>query len=148
MTPLEVIAAKRAHLDRLANQGGAAGEQEVVLASEQWIPRPKGLALRQLIDALAATGVHIKVSSFDALAVNRLGHFGKIEHIRNICRRGVATACIWTAASRPASDRVRLGDDRRLPQCPNTAGNEMKLWKWPAFMVGNLEKIRQQSRRE
>ena len=69
MTPLEVIEAKRAHLDRLANQKGAAGEQEVVLVSEQWIARPKGLALRRLIDALAATGVHIKASSFDALAV-------------------------------------------------------------------------------
>ena len=68
MTPLEVIAAKRAHLDRLANQGGAAGERQAVLASE-WVPRPKGLALRGLIDALAATGVHIKASSFDALAL-------------------------------------------------------------------------------
>lgn len=69
MTPLEIIAAKRAHLDRLANQSGAAGEQEAVLVSKQWIVRPKGLALRRLIDALAATGVHIKASSFDALAV-------------------------------------------------------------------------------
>lgn len=69
MTPLEVIAAKRAHLDRLANRGGAVGEQEAVLASGHWIPRPKGPALRGLIDALAAEGVHIKASSFDALAV-------------------------------------------------------------------------------
>jgi hypothetical protein len=28
MTPLEVIVAKRAHLARLANQSGAAGEQD------------------------------------------------------------------------------------------------------------------------
>jgi hypothetical protein len=69
LTPLEVIAAKRAHLDRLANQRGAVGEQEAVLASEQWVPRPKGLALRGLMDALAAAGIHIKASSFDALAV-------------------------------------------------------------------------------
>ncbi|WAC24424.1 hypothetical protein [Blastomonas sp. SL216] len=40
-----------------------------VLGNKQWVARPKGIALRRLIDALAATGVHIKASSFDALAV-------------------------------------------------------------------------------
>ena len=69
MTPLEVIAVKRAHLARLANQGGATGEQDLVSASEHWIPRPKGALLRKLIEALAGTGIHIKASSFDALVV-------------------------------------------------------------------------------
>jgi len=69
MTPLEVIAAKRAHLDRLANEGGAAGEESVILANDQWLPRPKGQVLRALLEALASIGKSIKASSFDALAV-------------------------------------------------------------------------------
>lgn len=69
MTPLEVIVAKRAHLARLANQSGAAGEQGAILAMELWIPRPKGEALRILIEELAATGIAIRASSFDALAL-------------------------------------------------------------------------------
>lgn len=69
MCPLEVIAAKRAHLVRLANEGGAAGEQQAILSMEQWIPRPKGLGLRILLEELANTGVVIKASSFDALAL-------------------------------------------------------------------------------
>lgn len=69
MTPLEVIVAKRAHLARLANQSGAAGEQDAILAMELWVPRPKGETLRILIEELAATGIAIRASSFDALAL-------------------------------------------------------------------------------
>lgn len=69
MTPLEVIAAKRAHLARLANEGGAAGEQLAILAMDRWIPRPRGASLRMLLEELANTGIIIKGSSFDALAL-------------------------------------------------------------------------------
>ncbi|WP_316224866.1 MULTISPECIES: hypothetical protein [unclassified Bradyrhizobium] len=69
MTPLEVILAKKAHLARLANQSGAAGEQDTILAMERWVPRPKGQSLRILIEELATTGIVIKASSFDALAL-------------------------------------------------------------------------------
>jgi len=36
---------------------------------EQWIPRPKGPGLRILLEELADTGIVIKASSFDALAI-------------------------------------------------------------------------------
>lgn len=69
MNPLELIRAKRAHLARLANQGGAAGEQQAITAMEHWVPRPRGAELRLLLEVLAETGVVIKGSSFDALAL-------------------------------------------------------------------------------
>lgn len=69
MSPLEVITAKRAHLARLANEGGAAGEQQAILSMDQWIPRPRGPDLRMLLEELAATGIVIRASSFDALAL-------------------------------------------------------------------------------
>lgn len=68
-SPLEIIAAKRAHLSRLANQGGAAGEQKALLLMDQWVPRPKGVPLRNLLLELANSGIMIKASSFDALAI-------------------------------------------------------------------------------
>ena len=69
MTPLEVISAKRAHLARLANQGGAAGEQDAIVLMEHWVPRPRAGQLQLLLQELATTGIVIKGSSFDALAV-------------------------------------------------------------------------------
>jgi len=70
MSPLEVIAAKRDHIARFANQGGATGEQQAVLSMEHWIPRPRGSDLRMLLEELAATGIVIKASSFDALGLS------------------------------------------------------------------------------
>jgi hypothetical protein len=64
-----VITAKRAHLARLANEGGAAGEQQAILSMEHWVPRPRGPSLKILLEELAATGIVIKASSFDALAL-------------------------------------------------------------------------------
>lgn len=68
MNALEVITAKRAHLARLANQGGAAGEQDAILLMEHWVPRPRAGQLQILLRELANTGIVIKGSSFDALA--------------------------------------------------------------------------------
>lgn len=70
MTPLELIAAKRAHIARLANQGGACGEQDSIALMTNWIARPKSVELRLLLDELKQTGVVIKASSFDAISLS------------------------------------------------------------------------------
>ncbi|MDU0370065.1 hypothetical protein ACFPAF_06650 [Hymenobacter endophyticus] len=67
MKPSEVIAAKRIHLARLANQQGAAGELLALHEEDTWVPRPKGNALKILLEALRETGITIKASSFDAI---------------------------------------------------------------------------------
>lgn len=67
MNPLEVILAKRQHLARLANEGGAEGERLALAKMEGWLPRPKGDALKKLLVVLAKQGLGIKGSSFDAI---------------------------------------------------------------------------------
>lgn len=70
MTSLvELIKAKRAHLARFTNQNGAAGEVSAIAEMTHWVPRPKGKALQLLLEGLKATGVSIKPSSFDAIAL-------------------------------------------------------------------------------
>lgn len=69
MNPIEVIEAKRQHLARLANQRGASGELSALAEMENWVPRPRGIGLKVLLAALEETGVVIKGSSFDAIAV-------------------------------------------------------------------------------
>lgn len=83
MTPLEVIAAKREHLARLANTAGAAGEQQAIHSAESWVPRPRGAALRMLLEELAASGIVIKPSSFDALALPVPLDLTDREQVRN-----------------------------------------------------------------
>ena len=68
MELIEIIEAKKKHLDRLANQAGAAGE-ELALTVANWVPRPVGKGLKVLLAALEETNVVIKPSSFDAIAV-------------------------------------------------------------------------------
>jgi hypothetical protein len=70
MDPLVVIVAKRQHLARMANQRGAAGELYVVSEAEGWVSRPRGAGLKILLEALARTGITIKGSSFDAIALD------------------------------------------------------------------------------
>ncbi|MDQ0840297.1 hypothetical protein [Sphingomonas faeni] len=82
MTPLEVITAKRAHLARFANEGGAAGEQQAIVAMDRWIPRPRGPDLVMLLEELASTGIVIKPSSFDALALPRLISMADRDQVR------------------------------------------------------------------
>ncbi|MBD2721582.1 hypothetical protein [Hymenobacter armeniacus] len=67
MKPVEVILAKRAHLARLANQQGAAGEARMLADMDNWVPRPRGKGLQILLAALRETGITIKASSFDAI---------------------------------------------------------------------------------
>jgi hypothetical protein len=66
---LEIISAKRQHLDRLATTKGAAGEAKAINEMEHWLPRPRGRELKTLITALRDKGVEIKGSSFDAIAI-------------------------------------------------------------------------------
>jgi hypothetical protein len=56
MTPLELIQSKRAHVARLANQRGAAGEQASIEDMEHWVARPSGAALKILLEELRALG--------------------------------------------------------------------------------------------
>ena len=69
MEPLEVIKSKKEHLARLANQTGAAGEAFLVTTMDDWIPRPKGQQLKNLLAALENSGIIIKRSSFDAISL-------------------------------------------------------------------------------
>lgn len=66
---IEIIKAKRAHLARFANQNGATGEASALTEMNQWTPRPKGKALKVLLASLDATGISIKPTSFDAIAL-------------------------------------------------------------------------------
>lgn len=69
MNPFEMIEAKRQHLARLTNQRGASGEVSVLLEMEHWVTRPRSIGLKVLLAALAESGVVIKGSSFDAIAL-------------------------------------------------------------------------------
>ena len=69
MKPIEVIKLKREHLARLANQSGSTGEYRAVDKMTNWLPRPRGEGLKILLLALKESGVEIKGSSFDAVAL-------------------------------------------------------------------------------
>ena len=69
MKPLDLLAAKRTHLTRLANQRGASGEAAVIASMENWTARPKGAGLKILLGELLKTGVEIRASSFDAISL-------------------------------------------------------------------------------
>ena len=66
----EVVAARRKHLNRLSNQGGADGES-VAIETMGWLPRPTGRGMRRLLNELKKTGISIKWSSFDAIAMSQ-----------------------------------------------------------------------------
>ncbi len=67
--PLDLINMKRQHVKRLANQKGAAGEATLLAANVHFVARPKGRALDILMAALGESGVIVKRSSFDAIAL-------------------------------------------------------------------------------
>lgn len=64
-----LLAARHVHRERLSNRTGAHGESEVVAIHNRFLPRPKGADLARLLAALKETGITIKKSSFDAIAV-------------------------------------------------------------------------------
>lgn len=69
MTPLELLQSKRLHVDRLANEGGAAGETIALGEMDHWIRRPTGEGLKLLLDALEKRQTPIKRTSFDAVHI-------------------------------------------------------------------------------
>ena len=73
MKPIEIIELKRQHLERLANQKGAAGEVKALEEMEHWVPRPRGKALKVLLSVLQDSGISIKGSSFDAISLPNTG---------------------------------------------------------------------------
>ncbi len=82
MNPLDLITEKKTHLARLANQRGAAGESSIVETKDNWVPRPRGVKLKRLLNELEKTGVSIKWSSFDAIALSESVDFEKPEKIQ------------------------------------------------------------------
>lgn len=78
----ELLAAKRAHVARFANEKGAAGENLSIVASEQWVPRPKGAGLKILLSELANSGIVIKATSFDAIALPAAVDFSDRDEVR------------------------------------------------------------------
>lgn len=83
MNPQEVIDLKKKHLLRFANENGAKGEIASIQANDDWIPRPKGQQLKNILAALEQTGIIIKRSSFDAISIptNTKIDFDDIESI-------------------------------------------------------------------
>lgn len=82
MNPIEIIRAKRVHIERLANQKGASGELAALERIENWLPRPKGLGMRVLLKELAATGIVIRPSSFDAISAPCAVDFQNEQSVR------------------------------------------------------------------
>ncbi|MCW0197574.1 hypothetical protein [Sphingopyxis sp.] len=82
MDLIDVIRAKRVHLDRLANQSGAAGEAWAVAEVDSWSPRPKRAELALLLKELADTGINIRGSSFDAIATSTAVDWKCAESVR------------------------------------------------------------------
>ena len=84
----------------MANQRGAAGEQDAILAMELWVPRPKGETLRILIEELAARRSNVEVvvdetyvsPNCDAISMALGGECilrpGHEDWLRNVCFRG------------------------------------------------------------
>lgn len=83
MDLIEVITAKRAHIDRMAAQSGAEGELRAITATDNWMPRPKGVGLKVLLAELVAVGITIKGSSFDAISCSKLVDFLDPLDVRN-----------------------------------------------------------------
>lgn len=69
MKPIELIMAKRKHLNRLAAQKGSAGEMGIINKTSDWIQRPKGKKLKNLLQVLQIKNITIKGTSFDAISI-------------------------------------------------------------------------------
>src|ERR1700735_4950910 len=80
----DLLEIKREHVKRLANTNGAAGEASVVTKHSLIVKRPKGILLKHLLAALAETGIFIKGSSFDVIALpeEQKVNFSDMDSIR------------------------------------------------------------------
>jgi hypothetical protein len=50
MNLLELVALRKAHVARLGDQGGMAGERQLLADQTLWLRRPKGVKLKLLLD--------------------------------------------------------------------------------------------------
>ncbi|PKG56343.1 hypothetical protein [Shewanella sp. GutDb-MelDb] len=69
MDIINILQFRKDHIDRLSNSSGSKGEKLAISQHEDWIERPKGTALKHLISELSKTGINIKRTSFDAIAI-------------------------------------------------------------------------------
>ena len=106
MKLIEIIQAKRAHLERFANQSGAAGEAVALLEMEHWIQRPKGAQLKVLLAALAETGIAVKGSSFDVIA---LPSAAQIDFSNSIEVRAALSSMCFVEIKTASQSRVKPG---------------------------------------
>jgi hypothetical protein len=68
---LQLLHQRTQQAERLANQGGAAGERTVLAsAPARYHPRPKGRAMKLLLTALKEAGFGFKSTSFDAIELD------------------------------------------------------------------------------
>ena len=65
----DLIGERRAQVERLSNQHGAVGERAAIDAMANWIPRPRGRAMKNLKCVLEEAGTPVKASCFDAISV-------------------------------------------------------------------------------
>ena len=82
----DLINLKREHIQRLANQNGAAGEAAVLALYSHYVPRPHGASLQNLMTALRETGINIKKASFDVIALPEgcVVNFADINAVREL----------------------------------------------------------------
>jgi len=66
---MQIIGDKRVHVERLGNKNGAVGEVFVLGEMTEWVRRPRGKDLQILLSLLRETGISIKPTSFDAIAL-------------------------------------------------------------------------------
>lgn len=83
-TICELLEIKREHVQRFANANGAAGEARALVDNSHFVRRPKGNGLKHLMAALSETGITIKPTSFDVIALpeGQEVDFMRIDSIR------------------------------------------------------------------
>jgi len=69
MKPREMLEIRRAHISRFSNISGMDGESSAVDSRANWINRPSGTELKNIITALNRERIHIKKSCFDAIEI-------------------------------------------------------------------------------
>ena len=106
MTPLELVASRRKHAARLANQRGAAGELIALEEMLHWMPRPSGMGLKILLDELRAAGKVIKSTSFDAIHIPGVVRF---DFSQALAVRATLPAMTFIEIKSATQSRVKPG---------------------------------------
>ncbi|MEH0788922.1 hypothetical protein [Vibrio alginolyticus] len=65
----DILNLRKEHLNRLSNYYGASGEKLAIGVHSNWIERPKGHELTNILSVLAEHKIVIKRTSFDAIAI-------------------------------------------------------------------------------